>query len=132
MMMPLLSDWDFDVLITDIASRCQSQRRRHVDLAASRRIAVLNAAPYASGVLAKGSTAYPRYAYQDASEEMLDPIRKIEAICTLHRVPPERPRCSLHARPPDRFDDLRRDQAGAGRADGQLARFPSPKRHGPS
>ncbi|HLX99418.1 MAG TPA: aldo/keto reductase, partial [Roseiarcus sp.] len=50
-------------------------------------IAVLNAAPYASGVLAKGSTAYPRYAYQEASEEALDPIRKIEAICLAHGVP---------------------------------------------
>jgi len=39
-------------------------------------------------VLAKGSTVYPRYAYQEASEEMLDPIRKIEAICMLHGVPP--------------------------------------------
>jgi len=89
MMMPLLSDWDFDVLITHnrftLANRSADAM---LDLAASRRIAVLNAAPYASGVLAKGSTAYPRYAYQDASDEMLDPIRKIEAICTLHGVPP--------------------------------------------
>jgi D-threo-aldose 1-dehydrogenase len=39
-------------------------------------------------VLAKGSATYPRYASQEASEEMLDPIRKIEAICALHGVPP--------------------------------------------
>jgi D-threo-aldose 1-dehydrogenase len=84
MMMPLLRDWDFDALIT-LANRSANAM---LDLAASRGIAVLNAAPYASGVLAKGSTAYPRYAYQEASEEMLDPIRKIEAICTLHGVPP--------------------------------------------
>jgi D-threo-aldose 1-dehydrogenase len=89
MMMPLLRDWDFDALITHnrftLANRSASAM---LDLAQSRGIAVLNAAPYASGVLAKGSTVYPRYAYQEASEEMLDPIRKIEAICMLHGVPP--------------------------------------------
>jgi D-threo-aldose 1-dehydrogenase len=88
-MIPLLRDWDFDVLITHnrftLANRNADAM---LDLAASRGIAVLNAAPYASGVLAKGSTAYPRYAYQEASEEMLDPIRKIEAVCMLHGVPP--------------------------------------------
>jgi D-threo-aldose 1-dehydrogenase len=89
MMMPLLRNWDFDALITHnrftLANRSANAM---LDLAASKGIAVLNAAPYASGVLAKGSTVYPRYAYQEASEEMLDPIRKIEAICTLHGVPP--------------------------------------------
>jgi D-threo-aldose 1-dehydrogenase len=88
-MIPLLRDWDFDVLITHnrftLANRNADAM---LDLAASRGIAVLNAAPYASGVLAKGSTAYPRYAYQEASEEMLDPIRRIEAICMAHGVPP--------------------------------------------
>ena len=88
-MMPLLRDWDFDVLITHnrftLANRNADAM---LDLAAAKGIAVLNAAPYASGVLAKGSTAYPRYAYQEASEEMLDPIRRIEAVCMLHGVPP--------------------------------------------
>ena len=89
MMTPLLKDWDFDVLITHnrftLANRNADAM---LDLAAEKGIAVFNAAPYASGVLAKGSTAYPRYAYQDASPEALDPIRRIEAICTLHGVPP--------------------------------------------
>ena len=88
-MIPILRDWDFDVLITHnrftLANRNADAM---LDLAASRGIAVLNAAPYASGVLAKGSTAYPRYAYQEASAEMLDPIRRIEAVCMLHGVPP--------------------------------------------
>ena len=88
-MIPLLRDWDFDVLITHnrftLANRNADAM---LDLAAAKGIAVLNAAPYASGVLAKGSTAYPRYAYQEASAEMLDPIRRIEAVCMLHGVPP--------------------------------------------
>ena len=88
-MMPLLSDWDFDVLITHnrftLANRNADAM---LNLARARGIAVLNAAPYGSGVLAKGSSAYPRYAYQEASETMLDPIRRIEAVCARHGVPP--------------------------------------------
>ncbi len=38
-------------------------------------------------VLAKGSSAYPRYVYQEASDAVLDPIRRIEAICRLHGMP---------------------------------------------
>src|SRR5215213_4501490 len=57
-MMPLLRDWDFDALITHnrftLANRNADAM---IDLARSRGIAVLNAAPYASGVLAKGSGA---------------------------------------------------------------------------
>ena len=88
-MMPLLNDWDFDALVTHnrftLANRSADAM---LDLARARGIAVLNAAPYASGVLAKGSIAYPRYVYQEASDAMLDPIRRIEAICARFRVPP--------------------------------------------
>src|SRR5271169_5641177 len=89
MMMPLLNDWDFDALITHnrftLANRNADAM---LNLARAREIAVLNAAPYASGVLAKGSSAYPRYVYQEASEAALDPIRRIEAVCARFRVPP--------------------------------------------
>jgi D-threo-aldose 1-dehydrogenase len=89
MMMPLIRDWDFDALVTHnrftLVNRSAGPM---LDLAKSRGIAVLNAAPYASGVLAKGSSAYPRYVYQEASEAMLDPIRRIEAICARYGAPP--------------------------------------------
>ena len=89
MMTPLLRDWDFDALITHnrftLANRNADEM---LDLAHSKGIAVLNAAPYASGILAKGTSAYPRYVYQEASDAVLDPIRRIEAICRLHGVPP--------------------------------------------
>jgi len=88
-MMPLLNDWDFDALITHnrftLANRNADAM---LNLARARGIAVLNAAPYASGVLAKGSSAYPRYVYQEASDAVLDPIRRIEAICARYSVPP--------------------------------------------
>jgi D-threo-aldose 1-dehydrogenase len=59
-----------------------------MDFAHANGIAILNAAPYAGGVLAKGSSEYPRYVYQEASTEALDPVRRIEAICARHNVPP--------------------------------------------
>jgi D-threo-aldose 1-dehydrogenase len=59
-----------------------------MDLACERGIAVLNAAPYAGGILAKGSREYSRYVHQEAGDAVLDPIRRIEAICARHGVPP--------------------------------------------
>jgi D-threo-aldose 1-dehydrogenase len=88
-MMPLLKDWDFDALITHnrftLANR---NAEAMIDFAATKGIAVLNAAPYASGVLAKGSADMPRYVYQPASAETLAPVRRIEAVCAKHGIPP--------------------------------------------
>jgi D-threo-aldose 1-dehydrogenase len=87
-MMPLLRDFDFDAIITH--NRFTLANRNAVpmmEFCAARGIAVLNAAPYASGVLAKGVAAYPRYVYQEANEAALDPILRIEAVCARHGVP---------------------------------------------
>ena len=56
-------------------------------VASERGVAVLNAAPYGSGMLAKGPDAYPRYAYQQASEKMIDRVRQMAAICDRYGVP---------------------------------------------
>jgi D-threo-aldose 1-dehydrogenase len=88
-MLPMLRDWDFDVLITHnrftLANR---NAEAMIDFACGKGIAVLNAAPYAGGVLAKGSASYRKYVYQDASEATLGPIRRIEEICARHKIPP--------------------------------------------
>lgn len=57
------------------------------DVAVARGVAVLNAAPYGSGMLAKGPDSYPRYAYQQASDEMVGRVRQMQAICARHGVP---------------------------------------------
>jgi len=57
------------------------------DLAARRGVASVNAAPYGSGILAKGPAAYPRYAYQDVSGELLERARRIDELCASHNVP---------------------------------------------
>ncbi len=88
-MMPILRDWDFDTLITH--NRFTLINRNADDMVAfahAKGIAVLNAAPYGSGVLAKGAESYPRYVYQEATDEMLEPVRRIEAICAGHGIPP--------------------------------------------
>ena len=54
---------------------------------AARGLALVNAAPYGSGMLAKGPDAYPRYAYQQASDALIEKVRKLDAICARHGVP---------------------------------------------
>ena len=88
-MMPILSEFDFDCLVThNRFTLANHNAEPMIDYAVTKGIAVFNAAPYAGGVLAKGSAAYQRYVYQEASPEMLDPIRRIEAVCAKHDVPP--------------------------------------------
>jgi D-threo-aldose 1-dehydrogenase len=58
-----------------------------LDLASQRGMAVLNAAPYGSGLLAKGPTAYPRYMYGDAPASYLERARQMEEICSRYGVP---------------------------------------------
>ncbi|WP_430881146.1 aldo/keto reductase [Granulosicoccus sp. 3-233] len=87
-MMPLLRNWDFDALIThNRFTLVNRNAEAMIELARSRDISVLNAAPYAGGVLAKGTTEHPRYVYQEASDSMLDPVRHIETLCARHEVP---------------------------------------------
>ncbi len=58
-----------------------------LEVAARRGLGVSNAAPYGSGILAKGPDLYPRYRYDQASEEQIQQVRRIEAACRRHGVP---------------------------------------------
>ena len=58
-----------------------------LDVAQQRGVAVFNAAPYGSGMLAKGPDAYARYAYQDASAQMIARTRQYATIAERHGVP---------------------------------------------
>ena len=87
-MMPMLRDWDFDALITHNRFTLVNRNAEPMmDLAKKKGIAVLNAAPYAAGVLAKGSGSFKRYVYQEATDEVLDPIRRVEEVCAKHNIP---------------------------------------------
>lgn len=58
-----------------------------LEAAHKRGVAVLNAAPYGSGMLAKGPSAYPRYAYRDADQDLVERAFKMEAVCKEYNVP---------------------------------------------
>ena len=87
-MFPLLRSYDFDVLIShnrySLLNRSASEM---FDYAHEHNITILNAAPFAGGVLAKGSVEMPRVTYQDADDEGLKPVRMIEDICSRYSVP---------------------------------------------
>jgi D-threo-aldose 1-dehydrogenase len=57
------------------------------DVCAHRGVAALNAAPYGSGILAKGPGAFPRYMYDQASPDLLRRASQMEEACKRYGVP---------------------------------------------
>jgi D-threo-aldose 1-dehydrogenase len=57
------------------------------DVAAERGVSALNAAPYGSGILAKGPDAYSRYEYREAPKEMVEQVRAMRDACREFDVP---------------------------------------------
>jgi aryl-alcohol dehydrogenase-like predicted oxidoreductase len=109
MMMPPLRDWDFEALMTYIRFTLVNRNAEEMlNFDQSRGIAALNAAPCASGALAKGSSAYP-----------LRPTRRRAMPrrgdhCALRRTPGRGGIAVLDARSARDIDGVRRHQAGAG------------------
>lgn len=58
-----------------------------LDLATSRGMAALNAAPYGGGMLAKGPDQWSRYMYQEAPPELVERARQMDRICQQYDVP---------------------------------------------
>ena len=58
-----------------------------IDRATRMGVAVLNAAPYGSGILAKGPQAYPRYAYREAATAVVERARRMAELCREAAVP---------------------------------------------
>lgn len=89
LMHSLLQERPFDVLISHnrytLLNRCADAMFNYANETG---IAILNAAPFAGGVLAKGSTVMPRVTYQVADSAALAPVREIEALCATHGVSP--------------------------------------------
>jgi D-threo-aldose 1-dehydrogenase len=56
-------------------------------LCAERGVGIVIGAPLASGILATGAVPGARYAYAEASAEILDKVRRIETVCARHAVP---------------------------------------------
>lgn len=89
LLLEVLQDWQFDIVLThNRFSLLNRSAAAVLDVCAARGIAVLNAAPFAGGILAKGAGQMRRITYQDADECALLPVRKIEEICGRHGVAP--------------------------------------------
>ena len=87
-MMPLLKDYDFDALIThNRFTLVNANAEKMIAFAHDKNIAVLNAAPYCGGALAKGTASFKRYVYQAADATTLAPLKVVEKICNRHHVP---------------------------------------------
>ncbi len=88
-MFPILRERPFDALISHnrftLLNRSADEMFTYAHDAG---IAVLNAAPFAGGVLAKGSAEMPRITYQEAGAEALKPVQRIEAVCAQYGIAP--------------------------------------------
>lgn len=56
-------------------------------IAHRRGMAVVNAAPFGGGILARGPREYPRYSYVPASSDLLERATRMEDICRHNGVP---------------------------------------------
>ncbi len=88
-LLPILRDWPFDLVLSHNRFTLVNRSAAPViELAAERGIVFFNAAPFAGGVLAKGSATVRRITYQDADDAALAPIRAVEALCQRDGVAP--------------------------------------------
>jgi D-threo-aldose 1-dehydrogenase len=71
-----------------------------IDLAHRRGVGVLNAAPYGSGLLAKGPAEYPRYAYSAAPADLIDRTQAMLQICSEYDIPLAAPALQFSLRDP--------------------------------
>lgn len=89
MMQSLLQAFDFDILLNHNRYTLLNRSANALfAYAKANNIAVLNAAPYAGGVLAKGASVMPKISYSPADEAALAPVRKIEQICARYGIAP--------------------------------------------
>ncbi|WZH38772.1 MAG: aldo/keto reductase [Microbacterium enclense] len=58
-----------------------------LDDAQARGVAFVNAAPFGGGMLVKGPDVVPTYCYAPVADEVLERVRRMEALCADHGVP---------------------------------------------
>ncbi|MBF9059024.1 aldo/keto reductase [Rhodobacterales bacterium HKCCSP123] len=88
-LLPLLRDWPFDIVLNHNRFTLLNRSAQEAfALAQAKGMTVFNAAPYAGGVLAKGSDRVKRITYQVVDEEALAPVRRIEEVCSEYGAAP--------------------------------------------
>ncbi len=85
----LLGLGDFDGFL--LAGRYTLLEQEALDsflpLCEQRDVGIILGGPYNSGILATGAVPGAKYNYADAPEDILDRVRKIEAVCAAHNTP---------------------------------------------
>ncbi len=85
----LLGEADFDAFL--LAGRYtlleQAPLETFLPLCTKRGVGIILGGPYNSGILATGAVEGARYDYAPASEEILQRVRKLEAVCAAHDTP---------------------------------------------
>lgn len=86
---PLIEDWPFDIVLSHNRFTLLNRSAHDLfELARSKGMTVFNAAPFAGGVLAKGSQRMKRITYQPVDDAALSPVRRIEEVCDAHGIAP--------------------------------------------
>src|SRR3984893_10224808 len=88
MMIQFVETGLFEVAIShNLYTRLNKEADTFWNICAKYKVAAVNAAPYGSGILAKGPKAYPRYLYEEAPAEYIRRAEKIELACQEYDVP---------------------------------------------
>jgi len=77
---------DFCIVAMPYTLLDQSSLRTGMQRCIDNNISVVIGAPFASGILATGPVPGTRYRYEIASDDILDKVRQIEAVCRAHGV----------------------------------------------
>jgi len=89
MILRFLESFDIDFFLVAMPYTLLDQDALDVELpaCAERNAGLVVGAPYSSGVLATGAVQGASYNYAPASDEVLDKVRRIQAVCGRHDVP---------------------------------------------
>ena len=79
-------DFDVGMMAGRYSLLDQSGLQELLPLAQSKNIAIMLAGVFNSGILATGAVTHAKYEYADATPEVLDKVRQLEALCAAHGV----------------------------------------------
>lgn len=82
-----LFDMDFFVLALPYTLLDQEVLDGELPYCERRNVGIVIGAVFSSGITATGAVPGAKYKYADATPEILDKVRRIEAVCARHKVP---------------------------------------------
>tara|TARA_B100000029_G_scaffold419580_1_gene425131 strand:+ start:2177 stop:3097 length:921 start_codon:yes stop_codon:yes gene_type:complete len=83
----LVGDFDCFILAGQYTLLDQEPLKTFLPLCESRKINIIAAAPYGTGILAYGAVPGAQYRHSDASPKIFEKTRQIQQICTTYKIP---------------------------------------------